>query len=94
MHTTVVDEGVNVPWTGLNLLERLLDRLITHEINLNCFNGVGQLWTFLVEGLNHKLDLLQRTTVKKDVIGLVRLQKHLDGLIADAIVAASDENNL
>jgi len=83
-----------VPWTGLDLLESLLDRLVTGEIDLDRFNGAGRLWTFLVEGLDRELGLLQRTTAEENVVGLVGLQKRLDGLVADAIVAAGDENNL
>ena len=94
MHTSVVDEGVDVAWTGLDLLESLLNRLVTGEINLDRFNGVSRLRTFLVEGLDRKLGLLQRTTAEKNVVGHVGLQKRLDGLIANAIVAAGDENNL
>jgi hypothetical protein len=41
VHTSVIDEGVDVPWTGLNLLESLLNRLVTSEIDLDRFNGVG-----------------------------------------------------
>lgn len=94
IYTSIVDEGVEAPWTDLDLLESLLDRLIAGEIELECFNSVGRLWAFFVEGLDRKLALLRRTTGKNDVVGLDRLQKRLDGLITDATVAASDENNL
>jgi len=94
VHTSVVDEGVETPWTGLDLFESLLDRLVAGEIELDRFNGVGRLWAFFVEGFNRKLALLRRPTAEDDVLGLVRLQKRLDGLIADTTVAASDENNL
>lgn len=93
MYTSIVDKGVEAPWTGLDLLKSLLDRLIAGEIDLDCFDGIARLWTFLVEGLDRKLALLWRTTAENDVMGLVRLQKRLDGLVADATVTASDENN-
>ena len=41
-----------------------------------------------MEGLDRKLSLLQRTTAEKNVVGLIGLQKRLDGLVADAIIAA------
>ena len=94
MHTSVIDEGIDVPWTGLDLLESLLDRLVTGEIDLDRFNGVGRLWTLLVEGLDRKLGLLQRTTAEKNMVGVIGLQKRLDGLVADASIASSDEDNL
>jgi hypothetical protein len=62
VHISVINEGVDVPWTGLDLLESLLDRLVTGKIDLDRFNGVGRLWTLLVEGLDRMLGLLQRTT--------------------------------
>lgn len=74
VHTGVVDEDVNVPWTGLDLLESLLDRLITSEIDLDRFDGTGGLWTFLVESLDRTLSLLQRTTAEENMVGLVGLQ--------------------
>ena len=47
-----------------------------------------------MEGLDRKLSLLQRTTAEKNVVDLIGLQKRLDGLVADAIIATGDENNL
>ena len=38
---TIVDEGVPLPWTGLDLLETLFDRIITGEINMDRLNGIG-----------------------------------------------------
>jgi len=58
VHASVVDERVDVPCTGLDLLDRLLDRLVTGEVDWDRFNGVGRLWTFLVKGLDRKLGLL------------------------------------
>ena len=83
-----------MPWTGLDLLESLLDRLVTGEIDLDRFDGVGRLWTFLVKAVDRKLGLLQKTTAEKNVVGLAGLQKRLDGLVADAIIATGDEDNL
>ena len=82
-----------MPGTGLDLLESLLDRLVTGEIKMERFNGVGRPWTFLVEGLDGKVELLQRTTTEKNVVGPVGLKQGLDGLVANATVAAGDENN-
>lgn len=72
--TGVVDEDVDVPWTGLDLLESLLDRLVTGEIDLDRFDGVGRLWAFFVEGVDRKLGLVQRSTAEKKVVGSVGLQ--------------------
>ena len=47
-----------------------------------------------MKSLNRKLGLLQRTAAEEDVVDLVGLQERLDGLVADAVVAAGDENNL
>lgn len=41
MHTSVVDEGINLPWTGLDLLGSLFDWIVTGEIKMDRFNGVG-----------------------------------------------------
>ena len=94
MHTGVVDEGVDVAWTGLDLLESLLDRLVTGEIELEGFDGVGRVRTFLAEALDRGFGLLRRTTAEENVVGLVGLQEGLNGLVANAIVAAGDENDL
>ena len=48
---------------------------------------------FLVEGLDRMLGFLERTTAEKNVVGLVGLQERFDGLVADAIVAAGEEND-
>ncbi len=66
------------------------DRSATHPSGP--LQRYGRLWTFLMEGLDRKLGLLQRTNTEKNVVGLVRLQKR--GLVADVIIAASDNNNL
>lgn len=50
--TSVVDKGVDMPWTGLDLLKSLLNRFITIEIDLDRFDGAGRLWTFLVDGVD------------------------------------------
>ena len=92
--TGVVDEHVDVPWTGLDLLVSLLDRLVTGEIDLDRFDGVGRLWTFFVEGVDRKLGLVQRSTAEKKVVGSVGLQQRFHSLVANAVVAAGDENNL
>ena len=55
MHTGVVDESVDPAWTGFDLLERRLDRLVTGEIDLDGFDGVGGLWTIFVEGRDRAL---------------------------------------
>ena len=47
-----------------------------------------------MKSLDRKLGLLQRTAAEEDMVGLVGLQKRLDGLVADASVAAGDENNI
>ena len=94
MHTSVIYKDVNVASTGLDLLKGLLDRLVAGDIDLDCFNSAGRLWTFLVKSLDRKLGLLQRAAAEEDMVGLVGLQKRLDGLVANAVVAAGDENNL
>ena len=94
IHTSVVDENVDVAWTCLDLLESFLDRLVTCEIDLDNFSGVGRFGTFFMEGLDGKFRLLRRTTAKEDVIGIVGSQQRLDGLVTDAIVTAGDEYNL
>ena len=58
VHTSVVNEGINFPWTSFDLLESLLDRLVTGEIDLDSFNSVGRLGAFSVKGLDGKLGLL------------------------------------
>lgn len=94
MHTSVVDEDVDVPWTGLDLLESLLDRVVTGEIKMERFNSVGRPWTFLVEGLDGEPELIQRTTTEQNVVGLVRLEQGLHSLVAYPAVAAGDEDYL
>ena len=83
-----------MPWTGLDLLESLLDRLVTGEIKMKRFDGVGRPWTFLVEGLYGESELVERTTAEKNVVGPVRLEQGLHGFVAYAAVAARHENNL
>ena len=39
--TGVIDEDVNVPWTGLDLLGSLLVGLVTGEVQLDCLDGAG-----------------------------------------------------
>ena len=94
IHTCVVDEGVEMSRTGFDLRESLLDRLVTGDIDLDRLDGVGRLGTFLAEGVDGKLGFFQRTTTEKNAVGFFRLQQRLDGLVADAIVAAGDENSL
>ena len=47
-----------------------------------------------MEGLHGNLSLFQKMTAEKNVVGLARLQKSLDGPVADATVAAGDEDSL
>lgn len=47
-----------------------------------------------MEGLAGNLSLFQRMTAEKNVVGLAGLQKSFDGLVADATVAAGDEDSL
>lgn len=39
------------------------------------------------------LGFRQRMTAEKNVVGLVGLEERLDGLVADAVVAAGEEND-
>ena len=50
--TGVIDQGVDVPWTGLDLLKSLLDGFVAGEVDLDRFDGAGRLRTFLVEGFD------------------------------------------
>lgn len=85
--------GAEASWAGLDLLEGLLDRLVAGEVDLDRFDGVSRVWTFLLEGLDRMLGFLERMTAEKNVVGVAGLQERLDGLVADAIVAAGDENH-
>ncbi len=80
--SSVVDERVEVTRISLDLFESLLDRLVPSNIDLDKFNGVTGFWNFLVELLDGKFALLQRTTAEKNVVfGLVRLEKRFDGFV-------------
>lgn len=46
-----------------------------------------------MEGLDRMLGFRQRMTAEKNVVGLVGLEERLDGLVADAVVAAGEEND-
>jgi len=94
VHTSIVDEGVDVPMTSLDLLESFLDGLVTGEVEGECFDGVGRAWALLVEGLDREFGLLQGTTAEEDVVGPVGLEERLDGLVADATIGAGDYNYL
>lgn len=83
-----------MPWTSLDLLESLLDRLITGEIHLYRLNGISRRWTFFLEGLDCMCCLLLGATAEEDMISLGGLQQRFDRLVADAIVATGDEDNL
>ena len=74
VRTSVVDKDVDVPWTCLDLLESLLNRFVTSEIDLDRFNGASRLWTFFVQELDGKLGLLGRTTAEKKAVGFVGLE--------------------
>ena len=58
VQTSVVDEGVDVSVARLDLLESLLDRLVTGEINCQRLNGVGRLWTFFLKIFNREICLV------------------------------------
>ena len=70
--TGVVDKNVKVFMTGFDLPEGFLDGLVTSEIDLDQLNSVGDIRTFLLQGLNRKLAFLQRTAAEKNVIGFLR----------------------
>ena len=92
--TCIVDEGVNVARACFDLLESVLNRFVTREIDFKGFNGVDGFWTILAEGLYSKLGLLEGTATQKDVVGFMGLQQGLDSLIANSTVGASDKSDL
>ena len=57
VHTSIVDKNIDVALAGLDLLESFLDRLVTGEVDLNHFDGVGRFRTFLMEGLDGEFRL-------------------------------------
>jgi hypothetical protein len=89
-HTCIVDEDIQTALVGLYLLEGILDRLVTGEIELHSFDSVARLWAILLEGLDSRLGLLQRAATHQDVIWLAGLQKGLDCLVPNTAVAASE----
>lgn len=71
-HTGVVDEDIEVFVVGFDLLESLLNSLITGEIDLDKLNTVGHTGAFHLQGLNRDLALLEKTAADKNDVGLDR----------------------
>ena len=78
---------------GLDMVTGRMNGLVTGQLELEGFDRVGQGRTLMADRVDGSVSFLHRPAAHDDVVTAVRLEQGFDDLIADAIVAASDQHD-
>ena len=92
--TSVVNENVDATGPGLDLLSRVLDRLVAREVKGEQLDRVGGLGNLRADPLQPGLAFFHRAAAQVDVVRLVGLEQCLHGFVPDAVVGTSDDHDL
>lgn len=91
--TGIVDQGVDSAMLGLDMVTRRLDGVVTGQLELESFDGVGQSGTLMADGADGGVGFEHGSTAHDDMVATVRLEQGFDDFIADAVVAPGHQDN-